>query len=226
MPIPSTASPHSHTIYSKPLRGTQIRLLALQPRDKDDRLVCHLRIVDVADENLSYEAISYVGGSQDKPATIHCRDGAGYGHVQLPIPQNAADALEAFREPQAERLLWIDSVCISQASVEEKSAQVAMMGLIFSNATAVLICLGSDSDFRPTGAGELFDRMSNWCRDATPMMIRDMYRGSSEPPYYTDDEIETLLNVFECEWVWRLLCVQELVLAKKAWVQWAAAKMT
>ena len=103
-----------------------------------------------------------------------------------------------------------------------------MMGLIFSNATAVLIWLGSDSDFKPTGARELFDRMSNWCRDATPSMIRDMYRGSSEPPfqYYTDDDIEILLNVFECEWVWRLWCVQELVLAKKVWVHWAAVKMT
>jgi hypothetical protein len=142
MPTSSTASPHSHTIYSKPLRGTQIRLLALQRRDKDERLVCHLRVADVADENLSYEAISYVWGSQDTPATIYCRDDdTGHGYTQLPIPQNAADALEASCKPQHERLLWIDSICISQASVDEKSAQVAMMDLIFSKATTTYMVL-------------------------------------------------------------------------------------
>jgi hypothetical protein len=226
MPISSTASSHSHTIYSTPLRGTQIRLLALQPKDDNERLVCRLRTVDVADESLLYEAISYVWGSQDTPANIYCKDDTGHEYIQLPIPQNAADALEAFREPKDERLLWIDSICISQASLDEKSAQVAMMDLIFSKATATLIWLGSDSDFRPAAAEELFDRMANRCRDATPMMLRDIYRGSSDRPYYTNDEIGMLLNIFECEWVWRLWCVQELVLAKKAWVHWATVKMT
>jgi hypothetical protein len=221
-----------HTIYSRPLEGTQIRILALQPGENDEHLVCHLRIVDLADESLSYEAVSYVWGSQDTPATIYCRDDTTHGYIQLPIPQNAADALEAFREPQDERLLWIDSICISQASIEEKSAQVAMMDSIFTNATAVLIWLGSDNDYRPlAAAGKLFDRMAVWRRDATPEMLRDADRvGKSfsryDLPHYTAEEIEMLLSIFECEWVWRLWCVQELVLAKKAWVHWATVKMT
>jgi hypothetical protein len=228
MPVSSTTS---HTIYSTPLRGTQIRVLALQPKENDEHLVCHLRIVDVADESLSYEAISYVWGSQDKPATIYCKDDTGHGYIQLPIPQHAADALEAFREPQDERLLWIDSICISQASVDEKSAQVAMMDLTFTNATAVLIWLGSDNDFRPAAVEELFDRMAVWSREATLGMPCDADRlggslGNSRRPHYTDVEVKTLLNVFECEWVWRLWCVQELVLAKRAWVHWASVKMT
>jgi hypothetical protein len=229
MPMSSTTSPH--TIYSRPLEGTQIRILALQPGENDEHLVCHLRVVDLADESLSYEAVSYVWGSQETPATIHCRDDAGHEYIQLPIPQNAADALEAFREPQSERLLWIDSICISQTSIGEKSAQVAMMDLIFSNATAVLIWLGSDDDFRPVAAGKLFDRMAVWRRDATPGMLRDADRVEISRRWdnrlrYTGEEVETLLNVFECEWVWRLWYVQELVLAKKAWVHWATVRMT
>jgi hypothetical protein len=223
-PPSSTTSPHSHTIYPRPLRGQQIRLLALQPRKNNEHLVCHLRIVDVADENLSYEAVSYVWGSQDTPATIYCRDDTGHRYIQLPIPQSAADALEAFREPQDERLLWIDSICISQASVDEKSTQVAMMDLIFSKATTVLIWLGSDSDFRPAAAAELFDRMAVEMLEGALRSDRNSDIG--ERPCYADSEVETLLNVFECDWVWRLWCVQELVLAKKALVHWATVKTT
>lgn len=139
--------------------------------------------------------------------------------------------MEAVREPHSERILWIDSICISQISIDEKSAQVAMMDLIFANATAVLIWLGPANDFRPAAAEELFNRMTVWFRDATPGMLRDLDRlgishGIGDRPLYTDIDVETLLNVFECEWVWRLWCVQELVLAKKAWVHWATVKMT
>jgi hypothetical protein len=229
--ISSTTS--SHTIYSRPLEGTQIRVLALQPGENDEHLVCHLRVVDVADESLSYEAVSYVWGSQNTPATIYCRDDTGHGYIQLPIPQNAADALEAFREPQVERILWIDSICISQTSIDEKSAQVAMMDSIFANATAVLIWLGVDVDFKPAAAEELFGRMAVWCQDVTPeagtlqaALRSDTDKDNSKHPCYTDVEIETLLNVFECEWVWRLWCVQELVLSKKALVHWATVKVT
>jgi hypothetical protein len=230
MPISSTTSPQ---IYSRPLNGTQIRLLSLQPRGNDERLVCHLHVVDVADKSLSYEAISYVWGSQDTPATIYCRDDTGPGYIELPIPQNAADALEAFREPTDERLLWIDAICISQASVGERSAQVAMMDLIFSSATVVLILLGSDSDFRPAAAKKLFDRMAIWRRDATPEMLegalrsgRINYANARKRIHYTSSEVVMLLNIFECDWVWRLWCVQELILAKKALVHWSTVKTT
>lgn len=218
-----------NTIYSRPLKGTQIRLLALQPRRNDERLSWHLLVADLADKSLCYEAISYVWGSQETPATIYCKNDLDDEYHQLPIPQNAEDALEAVREPQSERLLWIDSICISQASVDEKSAQVAMMDSIFSNAKAVLIWLGSDEDFRPPIAAELFDRMAVWCRNTTPEMLEgalrtDIYSNSRQCLRYSESEVELLLNAFECAWVWRLWCVQEVVLAKKAVVHWARVK--
>jgi hypothetical protein len=228
-----TTATSPEIIHSRPLEGTQIRLLALQPRENDERLVCRLHVVDVADKSLSYEAISYVWGTQDTPATIYCRSDVDDGYIRLSIPQNAADALEAVREPQSERLLWIDSICISQTSIDEKSAQVAMMDLIFSNATGVLIWLGSENDIKPPAAEELFDRMAVWCPDAAPETLwNEMLRVRSSGwngynlPQYTADEIEMLLRIFECEWNWRLWCVQELVLAKKAWVHWGTMKTT
>lgn len=149
-------------IYSESLRDDQIRVLTLQHGEGDDPLKCQLRIVDLADKSISYEAISYVWGSQDTSAAIFCKVETDGRHVELPITRNAADALRAVREPQTERLVWIDSICISQTSTLEKSAQVAMMDRIFANATAVLIWLGPTDDSRPAAAKELFERMASW----------------------------------------------------------------
>jgi hypothetical protein len=99
-----------------------------------------------------------------------------------------------------------------------------MMDLIFSKANTVLIWLGFHNEFRPAVAAELFDRMTVEMLEGAPLSDRVSY--SSKRPCYTDVEVEILLNVFESEWIWRLWCVQEVVLAKKAWVHWATVKMT
>lgn len=82
--------------------------MLLRRGTENDPLECRLRVADVTDEGLSYEAISYVWGSQDTPATIRCRNESGDGYVDFPITRNAADALKAVRQPHTERLVWID----------------------------------------------------------------------------------------------------------------------
>lgn len=41
--------------------------------------------------------------------------------------------------------LWIDAICINQADLEERSAQVRIMPRIYSNADCVIVWLGDDS---------------------------------------------------------------------------------
>jgi hypothetical protein len=43
-------------------------------------------------------------------------------------------------------LVWIDCLCINQYDVDEKNAQVSIIGEIFSKATEVFACLGSHRD--------------------------------------------------------------------------------
>lgn len=224
----STANPN--IVYPRPLEGTQIRLLELQRGSENESLQCRLRVADVTDESLSYEAISYVWGSQDTPARIRCRNDVGDRYVDLAITQHAADALKAVREPHIDRLVWIDSICISQASIQEKSGQVAIMDLIFAGATQVLIWLGSEDPTRPAAAQELFERMAIWRRDASLEHLQATLKPGRHVDwrdvYYTDAELENLLNVFDCEWMWRLWCVQEVALAKRAKVYWSHAHMS
>jgi hypothetical protein len=219
-------------IYSEPLKDRQIRILALQSGSGEDRLTCQLRIVDIADANVAYEAISYVWGHHDTPEAMCCSVDGSERQVELPITQNAADALRAVRNSQDERLVWIDSICISQTSKVEKSAQVTMMDSIFVNATSVLVWLGDDTHDSSNAAKKLFRWWADWSRDASASHIHHKVHRQDEDRHciwmgerdihYTGDEVRILLDVFEFEWFWRLWCVQELVLARDVLVYWGS----
>ncbi|PVH69009.1 HET-domain-containing protein [Cadophora sp. DSE1049] len=62
------------------------------------------------------------------------------------ISENLRDALEQLaRSDYIDKWLWIDAVCIDQCNIFEKSAQVAMMGDIYSSASQVVVWLGSNT---------------------------------------------------------------------------------
>ena len=221
-------------VQLQPLHARHIRVLALQPGSGDDPLACQLHVVDVdvKDTSFSFEAISYVWGTRGTTESIMCTAGNDGAQFNLPITRNAADALKAFRQPQDERLLWIDSICISQTSQSEKSIQVGMMDSIFARATAVLIWLG-DEDVTPSPAvGALFERWAAWYQHATAEEKQETLSRSntltnfSKPMPSSSTEVETIIRVFECRWFWRLWCVQELVLAEKALVCWGSTRLT
>lgn len=89
-------------------------------------------------ESLSYEALSYVWGSQSA-GTLKSIDVDGQS---LPITSNLFDALVSLRDPVQPRTLWVDAICINQANNEEKAAQVAMMSRVYRSASQVVIFLG------------------------------------------------------------------------------------
>lgn len=221
-------------IHLQPLHDRQIRVLALQPGSGDDPLACQLHVVDVdvTDKNVSFEAISYVWGTRGVTESIKCKAGNDGAQVSLPITRNAADALKAFRRPQDERFLWIDSICNSQTSQSEKSTQVGVMDAIFARVTAVLVWLGDEDAVPSPAAGVLFERWAVWYQRATAeekqemLSRRNTLTTFSTPMPSTSAEVETIIKIFVCRWFWRLRCVQELVLAEKAFVCWASARLT
>ena len=54
-------------------------------------------------------------------------------------------ALRQLRQHDQERRLWIDAICINQEDNEEKSAPVALMRKVYSNAQRVVVWLGKSS---------------------------------------------------------------------------------
>jgi len=93
----------------------------------------------------SYEAVSYVWGSEADPSFISIRDRGRPGSSSLPVTQNLEEAMRYLRREDEARILWIDAVCINQQDLVERSVQVGRMGDIFRNSKQVDVWLGPES---------------------------------------------------------------------------------
>ncbi|KAI3319430.1 heterokaryon incompatibility protein-domain-containing protein [Xylariaceae sp. AK1471] len=127
----------------------QIRLLKLISGEWDEQVRCELYVVSL-DDQIKYEALSYVWGSP--------RDlvGIDVNGSLFSATQNLHAALRRLREQirdsaHAEsngdsRVLWVDAVCINQQDAQEKRHQVELMGDIYSRTTRGLLWLGEEPD--------------------------------------------------------------------------------
>lgn len=102
--------------------------------------MCTIEICDVANAP-EYIAISYTWGAP-QPLSQNLVDGRTFL-----VRQNCLCALlQARLQGSADDLLWLDSICINQNDMQEKSAQVAMMGDLFEQDKVVFSCIGEMTD--------------------------------------------------------------------------------
>ncbi|KAK3936428.1 heterokaryon incompatibility protein-domain-containing protein [Diplogelasinospora grovesii] len=138
-------SPLRWPIY-EPLQANGIRLLHLQPTvGEDDPILITLSEYPLEDAP-PYEALSYTwGDAKHVGEIIVSAAGANY---PLCVTNNCISALRRLRplllgnpDPQ-ERTLWVDAICVNQMDIEERNAQVSIMGAIYRRATRVIIDVG------------------------------------------------------------------------------------
>lgn len=117
----------------------EIRLLVVEPaQSHGDPIVCQLQPCFL-DDNPEFEALSYVWGTKGTGGTILI-DGKVHG-----IFENAEAALRRLRRTRQRRIIWIDAICINQADIQERQAQVLLMGRIYRQASQVCVWLGEES---------------------------------------------------------------------------------
>ena len=135
--IPSVAKSQQESLNSP--AGNQIRLLTIRPRiDGDTKLRCSIKHfpLGMAPE---YSAISYTWQPLLPLQSIETNGGhlsIGY-NIWLFLMKLSTGCLPGY--------VWIDSICINQADIEEKNSQVSFMGDIYRRASKVLIWLGPES---------------------------------------------------------------------------------
>ena len=187
-------------------REKEIRRVILQPTNLGLSITCSLDKVSLADKP-EYEALSYVWGNSTTRQDIMV------DNLPFSATQNLAVALQHLQLPDKPRKLWIDAICINQSNVEERNAQVQMMGEIYAHANPVLIWLGEATD----ESNEAFDLMS----------------ATEAEEDITDEAGRRIFSLcFELvkrEWFTRLWTVQELALANRdpivgcgsKWMPWS-----
>ena len=194
------------------------RILYLAPGTGEEPFNGILEIIDVQ-HCLPYEALSYTWGREDES------DYLWIGGIPLPIKPNLAAALRHLRLPTQSRRLWIDAVCIDQASASERSRQVRYMRHVYQHAARVIVWLGTrtpgvDEAFKvaerlartreltnPASAGGQLDQAA--VTELTLGMIGDLPAGA----------MERLSELLARPYFSRCWCVQEVVASS-----WAIAK--
>jgi hypothetical protein len=123
-----------------------IRVLELRGswNSKQD-LECELTMLslDHWSARFSFEPVSYTWDGQQPGRYLLCEG------RKLKITRNCETLLYDLRLPWTRRL-WVDAICINQASNEEKETQIPFMAKIYSQCWAVRIWLGS-----PTASSNL-----------------------------------------------------------------------
>ena len=169
----------------------------------------------------SYEAVSYTWATEHGDARlshrIHVLDGGSTFILQ--ITQNCYQALSRFRQKDAIRMLWVDSICIDQSNLEERSHQVGIMTKIYQKAEKVLIYLGNGTKFDPGSSLRieyLFDfleKQHRYRRSTDGSTIADLLDPAKSCEEVVVRDLKILLNH---NWFHRIWVIQEVKLAKEA----------
>lgn len=123
-----------HSLYT-PLYGHTFRVLKLENGHGCETLRGILLDWEFGNGS-HYEALSYVWGDPSLKGKISVNG------ISMTIKRNLESALYRLRLRNRPRLIWVDSICINQADLEERSAQVGRMNLIYENAENVNVWLG------------------------------------------------------------------------------------
>lgn len=131
--------------------------------------------------------------------------------MKTPVMENLFCALKEIRsvfgsqKTPTSHNLWVDSVCIDQDSIEERTKQVGLMGQIYSNALTVRVWIGSPDSTNVGAAFQFID-------DA----LRIGYYNRRANMRHKTSGIQALTGLLSRSYWNRMWVFQEIVLAQKA----------
>lgn len=185
-------------------------------------LKCHLFQAYLNDESiLPYAALSYVWGSQSTSSEIFLNKKVMF------ITTSLYDALFHLRQPDEDRIFWVDALCIDQSNVKERSHQVNQMSEIYRKAENVVIWLGyrvGDAVLLKTVVDQFAKQLPSEAFRKWPREDRrwqDQWRKVEQSlGIYDKDNLVNGLNIFlENPWFKRIWILQEVANAKRAIIE-------
>ena len=202
----------------------QIRLLKLHSGTEMEDIECHLEHVSLED-NPEFTALSYVWGDLTDTRTIYLHE------VPFPITQNLHAALRSIRShtPDEMSILWVDALCINQQDLAERSYQVSLMQLIYSQAKHTIVWFGPGNDLS-NGAVRLMIEMINtltpkdnpWFNETRNKNTKEVL-AATHPLTHLVDRLrawEALGYLVNLPWWRRIWVAQEIKLSKNAILLW------
>ncbi|KAI0147451.1 heterokaryon incompatibility protein-domain-containing protein [Xylariaceae sp. FL1272] len=223
------------TKTSKPLDSGSIRLLQIDrnaTRDANDPIACRLFVHSVA-KCPPYIALSYAWNEPQARARPTSEDKIILDGQLKSVTPNLLHALSHLASQNQHGCLtyfWIDALCINQESISERTAQVAIMHLIYRDAASVLVYLGPDLENEAYTVREFFRALmqkyyhENDCRgkvDAKKYANDFLHPDIKQPlekaglPSLNAEIWKQVTKFWERAWFSRVWVQQEVALARQ-----------
>jgi hypothetical protein len=218
----------------KPLGDGEIRILELHPGAFGSELSGELQIASIDFEYPSvgnwtrftnhavslakqgpfwYTALSYVWGVPKFDVVFRL----GEKH-SIRITKTLSCALQQLRDAEQSVFLWIDQICINQASVSEKERQIPLMGMIYRYATNCLIWLGDEGKNNANLALETLQTVHARLQQSD-QEITDADFERLALPGSKDIAWWEVKQLFRRPWFKRLWTIQEVILPTDVYVK-------
>jgi hypothetical protein len=134
------------------------------------------------------------------------------------VPASSKAAIARMRLPDADRVLWIDVLCINQGDDKERGHQIKLMSKIYSTGLQNLVYLGEGDRTIIRKALRIIDKILENARQETDLYQKwdDVLWKSgifrhSETGMELDADLEPLFIFFSASWFERLwVRVQQL----------------
>lgn len=166
------------------------------------------------DDDPAYLAVSYVWG--DPSIVGHFESHRGGHRKRVPYNKVVFDIINTILARGTTLYIWIDALCINQGDLNERASQVAMMGIIYSQARQVIAFIG-EADETLITAMDLILLTANciWAHESPGDFVTATGLGSLlseiEP---ADRDWESIKALMFRPWFRRLWVVQEVALGK------------
>ncbi|KAI0546602.1 HET-domain-containing protein [Xylaria curta] len=207
---------NSSTFLYEPLERTQkeFRLLIIFAGREEEALQSRLAHAILEDPGVIYETISYCWGDAS------ARDFITVNGDVVDVPASAVAALKCMQKAEEPRIVWIDSICINQADLDERAYQVGMMADIYSSAKGNLVYLGESDEWTRYGL-EVIERLYEEIRRKTSDFseFHNLMSAYLRHNQNADDKLDSgldegaIASIFQRPWFHRLWIMQEAAVA-------------
>lgn len=188
------------------LPGSEIRILELHPAERmEDELVISLTRSPRAFSRGFYDAVSYAWGSDSQMERVVIYDSISDSRTDFNVRKTVTTMLRHLRYQQESRRLWIDSICIDQNNLPEKSVQVTRMGDVYINSSITLVWLGPT--VQDSSEGRQFRSLLHRIVEGSPVPSDDL---KALRQYREDGQAFMELPWFRRRWI-----IQEAVLSPR-----------
>lgn len=211
----------SNSLY-RPLHRLkhEIRLVRILYDDSDlneDSHVirCEMKVFPLHSADTHYVALSYCWTEAEPTNTILVND------IPIWIRTNLHAFMSRMHEEQQQSWIFVDALCVNQASVTERNQQVAAMGNVYRNAAKVIAWLGEPIfesvriERKVQKACERFVEMEHQIRVQCKRVVQYYLPPSANLKHLWSCNLGKCAEVFLPEQYWsRVWIVQEIVLAR------------